>query len=74
MQKIHTKAMISFFLNFLFIYSHVHTLFGPFLTPALYLLPFPFTPPHFQAEPVILLKRRHKHNKKDKAFLLVEIG
>jgi hypothetical protein len=33
-------------------------------------------PPHFQAEPVplfspILLKRRHKHNKEDKAFLLV---
>jgi hypothetical protein len=36
------------------------------------------TPPCFQAEPVlplslILLKRRHKHNKKDKAFLLVEL-
>jgi hypothetical protein len=36
------------------------------------------TPPLFQAEPVlplslILLKRRHKHNKKDKMFLLVEI-
>jgi hypothetical protein len=36
-------------------------------------------PPHFQAESVlplslILLKRRHKHSKKDKAFLLLEIG
>jgi hypothetical protein len=35
-------------------------------------------PPGFQAEPVlplslILLKRRHKHKKKDKAFLLVEL-
>jgi hypothetical protein len=34
--------------------------------------------PHFQAEPVlplplILLKRRYKHNKEDKAFLLVEL-
>jgi hypothetical protein len=35
-------------------------------------------PPHFQAEPVlslslVLLKREHSKNKKDKAFLLVEI-
>jgi hypothetical protein len=35
-------------------------------------------PTHFQEEPVlplslILLKRRHKHNKEDKEFLLVEI-
>jgi hypothetical protein len=39
--------------------------------------PLPTTPPCFQAEPVlpylILWKRRHKHNKKDKAFLLVGI-
>jgi hypothetical protein len=39
--------------------------------------PTPFFP-LFQAEPVlslslILLKRRHKHNKEDKAFLLVEL-
>jgi hypothetical protein len=51
----------------------VHTLFEPFLSPSSLL---PTT--HFQAEPVlplslILLKRRHKHDKKDKAFLLVEI-
>jgi hypothetical protein len=43
-------------------------------------LPHPFchSPSCFQAEPVlslslILLKRRHKHNKEDKAFLLVEL-
>jgi hypothetical protein len=52
-------------------YSYVHALFGSFL-------PHPFLPPHFQAEPVlpfslILLKKRHKHNKEDKAFLLVEL-
>jgi hypothetical protein len=68
--------IFTFFL--LFIYSHVHRLFGSFL------LPIPSThllPPKargFQAEPVlplslILLKRRHKHNKKDKDFLLVEL-
>jgi hypothetical protein len=62
---------------FLFIYSHVHTLghFSP-LPPAPTLSPLPH--PRFQAESVlplslILLKRRHKHNKKDKAFLLVEL-
>jgi hypothetical protein len=51
----------------------VHTLFGSFLHPAC-------TPlPHFQAEPVlplfpILLKKREKYNKEDKAFLLVELS
>jgi hypothetical protein len=40
--------------------------------------PFSPTPPSFQAEPVlplslILLKRRHKHNKEDRAFLLAEL-
>jgi hypothetical protein len=56
----------------------MHTLFGSFLpsAPLLYLLPF--SPPQFQAGPVlplslILLKKRHKHNKKDKVFLLVEL-
>jgi hypothetical protein len=54
------------FFNFLFIYSHVHTLFEPFLPPALHPFPLsPIHPPCFQAEPVlplslILLKRRHK--------------
>jgi hypothetical protein len=60
---------------YLFIYSHVHTLFGPFLLMA----PCFLSPtPSFQAEPVLpsfpnLLKRRHEHNKKGKAFLLVEL-
>jgi hypothetical protein len=53
------------FLHFLFIYSYVHTFFGPFLsltpTSSLSL----HCPPHFQAESVlplslILLKRKHK--------------
>jgi hypothetical protein len=53
------------FFYFLFIYSHVHTLFGPFLAPPLHVLSVPLTPPHFQGEPIlllslILLKRRHK--------------
>jgi hypothetical protein len=63
---------------FLFIYSHVCTLFGSFLPLCPPLLPSPPTPPLFQAESVlllclILLKRRHKHNRKDIEFLLVEI-
>jgi hypothetical protein len=68
--------MWSELINVLFIYSHVHTLFGSFLPSA----PSPtlLSLPRFQAEPVlplslILLKRRHKHNEEDKAFLLVEI-
>jgi hypothetical protein len=50
---------------FSFIYSHVHTLFGPLLPPALHpLSPCP-KPPRFQTELVlpsspILLKRKHK--------------
>jgi hypothetical protein len=40
--------------------------------------PPPPHPPHFQAELVlplflILLKKKHKHNKEDKAFLIVEL-
>jgi hypothetical protein len=39
--------------------------------------PTPCSSPHFQADPVlplslILLKKRHKHNKEDKAFLLLK--
>jgi hypothetical protein len=57
----------------------VHTLFGLFLPP----VPLPqslFTSsPHFQAGPVlplsiILRKKRHKNNKEDKVFLLVELS
>jgi hypothetical protein len=40
--------------------------------------PSPRSPPQFQASPIlplllILLKKRHKPNKEDKAFLLVEL-
>jgi hypothetical protein len=60
----------------LFIYSHVHTLFGSFFHPA-FPHPFPPAPRQFQAGPVlplslILLKKRHMI-KIDKAFLLVEL-
>jgi hypothetical protein len=77
----HSSSLsFEFFFFSLFTYSHVHTLFGSFLLPDHCSLPTPSHPtsPGFQAEPIlpltlILLKRRHKHNKKDKAFLLVEI-
>jgi hypothetical protein len=54
-------------------------LFGSFLPPAL--LSFPPSPhffSQFQAGPVlplslVLLKKRDKHNKEDKVFLLVEL-
>jgi hypothetical protein len=67
---------LTFLKNFLFIYSHVHTLFGPFLPSAPHSLPLPLTLPRFQGDPVlplslIFLKRRQSSNK-DKAFLLVE--
>jgi hypothetical protein len=68
-----TKSTLSYI--FYSFFSHVHTLFGSFLPPT----PSPtLSAPRFQAEPVlplslILLKRRHKHNKKDIAVLLVEI-
>jgi hypothetical protein len=63
---------------FLFIYSCVHALFGSFLHSPPLSHPFPLHPCQFKAGPVlplslILLKRRHKHNKEDKAFLLVEL-
>jgi hypothetical protein len=53
-----------------FIHMCIHCL-GHFST-------LPSSLPHFQAGPVlslslILLKKRHKHNKEDKAFLLVEL-
>jgi hypothetical protein len=62
------------FLLLLFIYSRVHTLLGSFLHPS---PPHP-SPAQFQAGPVlplslILLKKRQKHNKENKAFLLVEL-
>jgi hypothetical protein len=71
-----TFLIHSYFL--LFTYSHVHTLFGSF-SPPLALYPTLFSlPHHLQAESVlplslILFKRRHKHNKEDKVFLLAEL-
>jgi hypothetical protein len=43
------NSIFKYFLVYLFIYSYVHTLFGPFLSLA---PPFPSTP-YFQAEPVL---------------------
>jgi hypothetical protein len=53
-------------------------LFGSFLHPAPLPCPLPTYLLQFQADPVlplslILLKKRHKPNKEDKAFLLVEL-
>jgi hypothetical protein len=73
------KTLLAFLLLLLFIYSHVHTLFGSFL---------PLTPlPHFLSpsplssrqvlfclyHSLVLLKKRDKSNKEDKVFLLVEL-
>jgi hypothetical protein len=59
----------------LFICAYIVWVISPHFPPP---LPSPCHPPCFQAEPVlplslILLKRRHKHNKEDKVFLLVEL-
>jgi hypothetical protein len=58
-------------ISFLFIYSHVHTLFGSFFSPA---------PPHPAPFPGRTCSARFSNvvedlsnNKKDKAFLLLEI-
>jgi hypothetical protein len=70
----HNLVSRDLFLNYSFIHMCIHCLghFSPLAS-----LPHPL-PPHFQAEPVlplslILLKKRHKHNKEDKVFLLVEL-
>jgi hypothetical protein len=60
-----------------FIHMCIHCL-GHFFPCPLPLPSDPLPPTHVQAEPIlllslILLKRRNKHNKKDIAFLLVEI-
>jgi hypothetical protein len=62
------------FLFLLFIYSHVHTLSGSHRYPAL----LPHSSPLSPSVPgrnlsLISLKKRHKHNKEDKPFLLVEL-
>jgi hypothetical protein len=64
---------INFFKNYSFIHMCMHC-FGDFS----HSLPLSTSLLHFQAEPVlplslILLKKRHKHNKEDKSFLLAEL-
>jgi hypothetical protein len=63
--KIFKSGIISYFLKF--IYSHVHTL-GHFS-------PHPPSLPRRTCSALIsnFVERRHKHNKKDKAFLLAEL-
>jgi hypothetical protein len=68
------NAVFFFFYFYLFTCAYIALVISP-PDPHPHSLP---SPPHFQAEPVlplslILLKRRHKHNEKDKAFLLVEL-
>jgi hypothetical protein len=65
----------------IFFYSFIHMCIhclGHYFPQPLHPHPLLPNPPHFQAEPVlplslILLKRRHKHNKKDRVFLLDEL-
>jgi hypothetical protein len=72
----HLKSYLSFFVS-LFIYMCIHWVISSPCPAPPSLLP---SPPQFQAGPVlplslILLKKGHMHNKKDKedkAFLLVE--
>jgi hypothetical protein len=69
--------------HFLFLFLIIHLFTCAYIVwvispPCLTSLPFPPFPPHFQTEPVlplslILLKKRHKYNKEDKVFLLVEL-
>jgi hypothetical protein len=65
-----------FFKKYSFIHMCIHCL-GHF-SPLPPFPPSPPFPPQSQAGPVlplslILLKKRHKHNKEDKVFLLVEL-
>jgi hypothetical protein len=63
-------------LFFLFIYSHVHTVFGPFLPLAhhpLPLLPSPSLPGRTCSALLSnFVEEKTSNNKKDKTFLLVE--
>jgi hypothetical protein len=65
---------LSFLLIHLFTCAYiVWVISAPYLLPH----PLPSSPLQFQADPVlslslILLKKRHKHNKEDKAFSLVK--
>jgi hypothetical protein len=78
--RVYATGIYLFIYFMLLFYSFIHMcIYVWVISPPCPLPPSPpLTPPHFQAEPVlslslILLKRRHKHNKKDKAFLLVEL-
>jgi hypothetical protein len=67
---------LSFFLNYYFIHMFIHCWVISPPCPLPHSLPT--SPPQFQAGPVlplslILLKKRHKLNKEDKALLLVEL-
>jgi hypothetical protein len=58
--------------------EHYFMLFKIHLFTCTYIASFPPFPPQFQTGPVlplslILLKKRHEHNKEDKVFLLVEL-
>jgi hypothetical protein len=69
----HKTKLNSIFLIHLFTCAYIVWSIFPSYSLPLFLL---HNPLHFQAEPVlplslILLKRKHKHNKKDKQFLLV---
>jgi hypothetical protein len=63
--EISVHKVFPVFLKFLFIYSHVHTLIGPFFPATPCCLPLHPNPPCFQVESVlplslILLKRKPK--------------
>jgi hypothetical protein len=72
------KGEITLFFYFLnsFIHMCIHCL-GHFSLcpqpPPSLSLPSPFQAEHVLPLYLILLKRRHKHNKEDKAFLLIEL-
>jgi hypothetical protein len=70
-QMINFSISFSFFKLFIYSYSVIY----PPCSPP---LPSPLSPSQFRADPIlplslILLKKRHKSNKEEKAFLLVEL-
>jgi hypothetical protein len=74
METVFIYLFIYLFFVHLFTCAYIVWVISPPCPPP----PFPPSPSQFQAGPIlplwmILLKKRHKHNKKDKAFLLVEL-